>query len=338
MKKIMTKLLAVALAMNTVLFPVARAETLKLPIEGRFTNQPNGGVVRDRTKTVNGSRFTLDDGENSVIVRFQPEDGTKMEYYISLYDNTEQRYVTAGDMPGLPESMVGPVSPGKFKFTGLTGGNSYTVRIATAVNYARLTGEVLGDYAEPANETAFPAEVKGAAPVAGTFDPGPEPADGVVSRADMCVLIKDLLPREKEGVQTFSAVQYPFTDIPTEAPYKAAVDWLTELKVINGVGGGKFMPQGQITNAQAVKMLVCALGYGAYAESLGGWPEGYLTCGRELGLYGGDAPDSPATWLNVREMLATAYALPHLCMSEYTAAGKAVFYQNPDVTYAAFRE
>ncbi len=335
MKKTIKRLSALTLS-SMLLFSVAQAETFKLPIEGTFQNQPQGNVARDKTKTVNGSHFTLNDDENSVIVRFQPEDGGKMEYYISLYDNTEQRYITAGDMPGLPENMVGPISSGEFKFTGLTGGNSYSVRIATAINYASLKGEVCGDRLEAAADSVFPSSITGAVSAAARTPNLIKAPGDTVSRADMCVLIRGLLPPKKQSVQILSFEEYPFTDIPEDASFKDAVDELIGLKVINGVGDGKFMPEEAVTNVQAVKMLVCSLGYGGYAENLGGWPRGYLACGRELGLYGGDAPDSPALWQDVQKMLDTAYNLPHMCMSEYSAAGKAVFYQAPDITYAAF--
>ena len=42
-----------------------------------------------------------------------------------------------------------------------------------------------------------------------------------------------------------------------------------------------------ITLDEAVKMLVCALGYGAQAESGGGYPSGYLTCASRIRLLNG---------------------------------------------------
>ncbi len=334
MKKLMAFL---SLAVICMMFSVTSyAETLKLPIEGEFCDQPNATPVRDWAKTINFSDITLDDDENALIVRFQPDSGNEMEYYVSLYDWTEMEYVTENDIPGCPQKMVGPISAGEFRLTGLKSGNTYSVYISTAINFAQLTGGVYGAYLEPAAETSFP-HLTATASAGGTKDLSanlPLTDDSTVSRADMSVLIRNLLPPERETVQSISFSEYPFSDVPEDAPFKAAVDQLIGLKVINGVGGGKFLPDGVVTNAVALKMIVCSLGYGEYAESLGGWPEGYLACGRELGLYDGDAPDSIAVWQDIHRMLSRAYCLPHLCMSEYSADGKAVYYQNPDITYA----
>lgn len=54
--------------------------------------------------------------------------------------------------------------------------------------------------------------------------------------------------------------------------------------IINGMTEKTFEPDSNLTYEQAIKMIVCMLGYGEQAESEGGYPEGYLTLGNELGL------------------------------------------------------
>ena len=56
---------------------------------------------------------------------------------------------------------------------------------------------------------------------------------------------------------------------------------------INGYDENSFGPDDQVTYAQAVKMLVAAIGYTTYAENNGGWPSGYLAYGSSLNIIDG---------------------------------------------------
>ncbi len=56
---------------------------------------------------------------------------------------------------------------------------------------------------------------------------------------------------------------------------------------INGYDENSFGPDDQVTYAQAVKMLVAAIGYTTYAENNGGWPSGYLAYGSSLDIIAG---------------------------------------------------
>ena len=53
---------------------------------------------------------------------------------------------------------------------------------------------------------------------------------------------------------------------------------------INGYSDTEFGPDDVLTYAQAVKMLVTAIGYSLYVDNQGGWPAGYLTQGARLGI------------------------------------------------------
>lgn len=50
--------------------------------------------------------------------------------------------------------------------------------------------------------------------------------------------------------------------------------------------GENFYPNDGVTLAQAVKMCICAIGYGDAAEYMGGFPSGYLKCAANLKLIG----------------------------------------------------
>ena len=54
--------------------------------------------------------------------------------------------------------------------------------------------------------------------------------------------------------------------------------------IVNGTSATTFEPDSNVTYEQAIKMIVCMLGYGNEAESLGGYPNGYISVSEKLGL------------------------------------------------------
>ena len=55
----------------------------------------------------------------------------------------------------------------------------------------------------------------------------------------------------------------PFTDVPGGEWYTQAVAWAAENGVVNGIGGGKFDPNGRVTREQAAAILF------RYAQKVG---------------------------------------------------------------------
>lgn len=65
---------------------------------------------------------------------------------------------------------------------------------------------------------------------------------------------------------------------------RGAVYLASQMGIIAGYPDGTFKPQGNVTQAEALTMLVRALGFKKYAEDLGAWPVGYLLAAEELGI------------------------------------------------------
>ncbi len=65
-----------------------------------------------------------------------------------------------------------------------------------------------------------------------------------------------------EGVTLTSTVREAsaFTDVPADADYAPAVEWCRENGILNGVGGGRFDPEGTLTRAMLVTALYRAEG------------------------------------------------------------------------------
>lgn len=65
------------------------------------------------------------------------------------------------------------------------------------------------------------------------------------------------------------------------APY---IKIASSMGIINGMGDGTFRPEDPVLFEQAVKMAVCAIGYGKVAEANGGYFQGHMTVAANLGL------------------------------------------------------
>lgn len=61
-------------------------------------------------------------------------------------------------------------------------------------------------------------------------------------------------------------------------------DAVADAKIMNGTGNGQFNPEGLVTYNQLIKTFVSFLGYDAKAQSLGGYPAGYMYVANTLGL------------------------------------------------------
>ena len=115
----------------------------------------------------------------------------------------------------------------------------------------------------------------------GSFKPG-EP----VTRAQFTKIICYAL---SVGNLTYSEEERSiFSDLAPE--HWAANNIVTAYKqgIINGMGDGTFAPEAGVQYEQAVKMVVCALGYSqARAEAAGGYPGGYMSLANQAKLLKG---------------------------------------------------
>ncbi len=128
-----------------------------------------------------------------------------------------------------------------------------------------------GKYSEAIYTLADIGIIKGDAG-ADTFRP-----DASISREEFSVIMTRFLAVENIAV---NVTTYPFKDVTPDT----CADWSIkatkiayDMGIISGYGDGNFGPKDPVTYEQAVKMIVCALGYENAAIKMGGWPSGYLT-------------------------------------------------------------
>ena len=136
--------------------------------------------------------------------------------------------------------------------------------------------------------------------------------EGPVTRAMMAKMIVFMLDYSEDSKNV------GFTDVPTDHWASSYIAQATDLGIINGMGDGTFAPDECVTYQQAVKMIVCALGYSKYAERLGGYPTGYVMTGTSLGIMPQKAVLNEAVDRGeLMIMLATALDIPIMVMTGF---------------------
>ena len=148
---------------------------------------------------------------------------------------------------------------------------------------AALAGSVFPDVADDA-DYAWAAKLTNEMGIFtgdenGNFNPGQG-----ITRAQCAAVVCRLLGAEADakGMTTDA-----FTDVPSSHWASSYIAWAYDRGIINGYGNGKFGPSDTVTYEQAVKMLMCAIGYGDLAVKAGGYPNGYISVAGEHGFLEG---------------------------------------------------
>ncbi|MBQ7032463.1 MAG: S-layer homology domain-containing protein [Clostridia bacterium] len=123
--------------------------------------------------------------------------------------------------------------------------------------------------------------------------------DETLTRAEMATIVLRLL-----NLQAGETTQI-FSDVTAEHWAFAAVGAAYKAGIVNGTSETTFAPDAVVTYPQAVKMLVCALGYGVKAEAAGGYPTGYLSIAAQIGLLDGVAAIDGAITRGTMAMLVS---------------------------------
>lgn len=155
--------------------------------------------------------------------------------------------------------------------------NGLAVLAADAVTDATESGEsteTTTPVEEVSEETAQAAALLQSLNVLKGDEDGNLNLTGDVTRAEFATFIVRMMGQE--SVALSSAGQQIFDDVDANHWGNGYISVAYNAGVILGYGNGKFGPEDPVTYEQAIKMIVCALGYGAMADDRGGWPTGYL--------------------------------------------------------------
>jgi hypothetical protein len=108
----------------------------------------------------------------------------------------------------------------------------------------------------------------------GTYRP-----DQPVTRAEFAKIIVTALGVGEAAEYAAGATK--FSDVPADHWATGYINVAVDVGVIAGYPDGTFQPENQVTFAEAIKMIVAALGYTPKAEAMGGYPGGYLAVAAE---------------------------------------------------------
>lgn len=107
--------------------------------------------------------------------------------------------------------------------------------------------------------------------------------ENTITRAEFAKLLAvSLVPAQV----TLAATPTGFPDVDKDEKISWAIPYIAyavQQKIVSGYPDGTFQPFKEVTYAEAVKMVVCALGYGPQVENTDPWYEGYLKMGRNVG-------------------------------------------------------
>lgn len=78
-----------------------------------------------------------------------------------------------------------------------------------------------------------------------------------------------------------------FADVSNSHWAKDYIYVSKKLGIVNGTSSTTFEPESNITYEQAIKMIVCSLGFGDDAINQGGYPNGYINVANKLGITSG---------------------------------------------------
>ncbi len=104
-------------------------------------------------------------------------------------------------------------------------------------------------------------------------------ADDTINRAEFASLMANLVAADNSGVADTA-----FVDVDKNSEYYNAIAYMKSYGIMNGIDAERFSPLRTITYNEALKTVLCLLGYGDRAEVKGGYPNGYVNIGLSLGF------------------------------------------------------
>lgn len=105
--------------------------------------------------------------------------------------------------------------------------------------------------------------------------------DKPITRAEFAAVVARFLGLTDAPVFTHSANER-FSDVKSGDWFSGYVELLCGMGIMNGISDTYFAPHDYVTYEQAMKTLVCALGYESGALKNGGYPNGYIKQGTSL--------------------------------------------------------
>lgn len=105
------------------------------------------------------------------------------------------------------------------------------------------------------------------------YDDGLFHPDDTLTRAELVTIITRMMNVGNIDINSYTY----YKDVDASYWALSAINVATAQGIINGYEDGTFRPDDNVTVAETVKAILCALGYGGIAETSGGYPTGYMS-------------------------------------------------------------
>lgn len=135
--------------------------------------------------------------------------------------------------------------------------------------------------------------------------------DKNITRAEFCKVILTALGYSDGELNKITDAE-DFPDVDSEYWAYLYIKSARRLSLIDGYEDGNFLPENDITLNEVIKIVVNALGYAPKAEQAGGYPGGYSSVAKDLGLTKNIAVslDESALRGDVASIIYTALDIP----------------------------
>ncbi len=145
--------------------------------------------------------------------------------------------------------------------------------LAIAMLLSMPTFAAFTDVAADANY-AEAVTVLSALDIINGYEDGSFKPEGKITRAEYAAIVCRV--NNMDDAAKANANGNIFTDVAADHWASGYIATAYQAGIVNGMGDGTFAPEAEVTYEQAVKMLVAALGYEMKAQSMGGYPTGYM--------------------------------------------------------------
>ena len=129
--------------------------------------------------------------------------------------------------------------------------------------------------------------------------------NGALTRAEMTTIILRTI-----GMADSAEGADIFEDVPFTHWAYGNITTAYQMGIVQGTSATTFDPDATVTREQAVKMVVATLGYSVAAESMGGYPSGYMTKAIQLELLKGVNAEADMTRGDMAILLYNALDVP----------------------------
>lgn len=151
----------------------------------------------------------------------------------------------------------------------------------------------------------------------GNFNP-----NKTITRAEMAAIVCRAMGLGDMVQGTTGHTEY--ADVPADHWASGYINIASQYGIINGYGNGSFGPSDTVTYEQAIKMIVCALGFEPMAAQKGGWPTGYLVVANTYKITNGVSAYDGALRSSLAMLMYNALSTP---MMDRTTWGTDAEYQ-----------